>query len=144
MDRIAAADVDAAVDEMVGLLAPHADGDWSTPAGTLEWSCWATAAHVAHDLAAYAAQLAARATDGYLPFDLVAEAGATPRDVLSVVAASGRLLSAAGSALPAGRRPPAPDAPAGDAAAVLLWATGRADLPGRSRVGSWVWRVAAP
>ncbi len=64
-------------------------------AGALKWSCWATAAHVAHDLLAYAAQVAVRATDGYLPFDLVVAPESSPRDVLEVVTACGRLLSGA-------------------------------------------------
>lgn len=65
------------------------------PAGSLNWSCWQTAAHVAHDLLAYAGQVAARATVGYLPFDLVIAPEAAPRDVLAVASACGRHLSGA-------------------------------------------------
>ena len=36
---------------MLAVLTPRADEDWQVPAGSLEWSCWTTAAHVAHDLA---------------------------------------------------------------------------------------------
>ena len=50
--------VEDAVAEMVAVLAPHADADWQVRAGSLEWSCWTTAAHVAHDLASYAGQVA--------------------------------------------------------------------------------------
>ena len=64
-------DVDQAVAEMVQVLTPHETADWRRSAGTLEWSCWHTAAHVAHDLLAYAGQLAARPNSAYLPFDLV-------------------------------------------------------------------------
>jgi hypothetical protein len=35
-----------------------------------------------------------------------------------------------------------PDAPPGDPAAVLLWCTGRGDLPGRDRLTHWVWKAA--
>ncbi|WP_282204123.1 maleylpyruvate isomerase N-terminal domain-containing protein [Kitasatospora fiedleri] len=35
-----------------------------------------------------------------------------------------------------------PDAPAGEPAPVLLWCTGRGELPGRSRRESWAWRAA--
>jgi hypothetical protein len=35
-----------------------------------------------------------------------------------------------------------PDAPPGDPVQVLLWSTGRADLDGRPRLTSWVWRAA--
>ena len=40
-------DVDRAVAEMVRVLAPHESADWRRAAGTLGWSCWETAAHVA-------------------------------------------------------------------------------------------------
>jgi hypothetical protein len=35
-----------------------------------------------------------------------------------------------------------PDAPAGDPTEVLLWQTGRGELPGRERLTSWVWKAA--
>jgi hypothetical protein len=88
-------DVDEAVAEMVRTLSPHVTEDWTVPAGSLEWSCWTTAAHVAHDLLAYAGQVAARPTDTYLPFDLSVRTGTAPREVLQVITASGGLLSAA-------------------------------------------------
>jgi len=37
-----------------------------------------------------------------------------------------------------------PGSPPGRASEVLLWATGRADIPGHPRVGEWVWRAAPP
>ncbi|PWU49046.1 hypothetical protein DLJ46_10335 [Micromonospora globispora] len=89
------ADVRAAVDEMVRVLGPATDRDWSVRAGDLEWSCWATAAHVAHDLLAYAGQVSATPTDRYLPFDLRVREDASPADVLTVVTASAGLLCAA-------------------------------------------------
>ena len=55
-------DVDQAVAEMVRVLSPHAARDWQVRAGSLDWSCWQTAAHVAHDLLAYAGQVAASPT----------------------------------------------------------------------------------
>lgn len=189
MDRVAGAQVEAAVAEMVAVLALHVDLDWRAPAGSLDWSCWTTAAHVAHDLASYAGQVAGQATDGYLPFDLVIDAGATPLEVLAVVSACGRLLSSAIAAANDGPvawhwgmadasgfaaigvaevlvhtydialglgsvwLPPEnlsqqvvaqlfADTPAGDASTILLWSTGRVELPGHPRVGSWVWRIA--
>ena len=81
---------------MVGALTPHtADRDWQARAGSLEWSCWTTAAHVAHDLLAYAGQVTSGATHGYLPFDLVLRPGASAHDVLDIVVVCGRLLSCA-------------------------------------------------
>ncbi|ASW52935.1 maleylpyruvate isomerase N-terminal domain-containing protein [Plantactinospora sp. KBS50] len=182
-------DVDQAVAEMVGVLAPHRSADWRQPAGTLDWSCWKTAAHVAHDLLAYAGQLAARPGSRYLPFDLVVRDDASPGDLLEIVGGAGRLLSGAlaasdpsarawhwGPTDPSGFaalgvnetlvhthditeglgvrwQPPEslcaavltrlfPDAPAGDPVRVLLWSTGRADLPGRPRPTSWVLKAA--
>jgi hypothetical protein len=88
-------DVDAAVDEMTRVLRPHVLADWTVAAGSLEWTCWTTAAHVAHDLLAYAGQLAGRPTTRYLPFDLMIAADASPEDVLDVVVACGTLLSRA-------------------------------------------------
>jgi hypothetical protein len=79
---------------MTRVLLPHAEADWHVQAGSLEWSCWETAAHVAHDLVAYAGQVAGGATASYLPFDLVV-APSPPRRVLEVVAACGRLLRGA-------------------------------------------------
>jgi hypothetical protein len=69
--------------------------DWWVRAGSLDWSCWKTAAHIAHDLLAYAGQVAARPTSAYLPFDLAINTDAPPGDVLQVVTACGGLLSSA-------------------------------------------------
>jgi hypothetical protein len=182
-------DVDRSVAEMLEVLTPHGSADWRRPAGTLDWSCRRTAAHVAHDLLAYAAQLAARHESAYLPLDLVVRDGTSPLDVLLIVRAAGRLLSTTVAASDPGARawhwgptdpggfaalgvnetlvhtyditqgldipwrPPEslcrgvlsrlfPDAPAGDPVQVLLWSTGRADLPGHPRVTSWVSRAA--
>ncbi len=189
MSSVGGQHVDAAVAEMVAVLTPHGDDDWQRRAGTLEWTCWQTAAHVAHDLAAYAGQVAGRAAAGYLPCDLVVAPDAAAREVLHVVAAWGRLLRTAVAGAGAGPvawhwgmsdasgfaamgvgevlaptyditqglgvawRPPEPlsalvvarllpDAPPGRASEILLWATGRADLTDRPRIGSWVWRAA--
>lgn len=184
-------DVAAAAAEMLRVLGPRADADWTVQAGPLDWDCRATAAHVAHDLAAYAGQLAGLPAGRYLPFDLVVQAAAAPRDVLAVVAAcAGMLGSLLATAPPDARawhwgpcdpggfaamgvaeillhthditrslgphwQPPAdlsarvlrrlfPAAPDGDPAPVLLWCTGRGDLPGRARRAEWSWRAALP
>src|SRR3954467_1374778 len=88
-------DVEQAVAEMVGVLTPYESRDWQCPAGSLEWTCWTTAAHVAHDLLAYAGQVAAQPASAYLPFDLVIHPDAPPREMLQVVIAAGGLLSSA-------------------------------------------------
>jgi hypothetical protein len=182
-------DVEQAVAEMVRVLMPYDSADWRCRAGTLEWSCWTTAAHVAHDLLAYAGQLAARPDNAYLPFDLKVRDDASPRDLLRTVTGSGRLLSSALAASEPSLRawhwgltdpsgfaalgvnetlmhtfditsglgidwhPPEglcravlarlfPDAPGGDPVRVLLCSTGRADLPGRPRLTSWILKAA--
>jgi len=80
---------------MVAVLTPHDGVDWQVPAGSLEWSCWQTAAHVAHDLLSYAGQVAGHADAGYLGLNLVVSLEASPREVLRIVSACGRLLSCA-------------------------------------------------
>ncbi|WP_030489786.1 maleylpyruvate isomerase N-terminal domain-containing protein [Micromonospora chokoriensis] len=189
MSAVTGADLRAAAEEMTRVLVPHHERDWSVPAGTLTWSCWTTAAHVAHDLLAYAGQVAASPDDAYLPYDLRVDLDASPARVLTVVRACAGLLAAAvdaaspharawhfGPCDPAGFaamgvaetllhthditlglgvpwQPPQrlsalvlrrlfPDAPAGPAPEVLLWMTGRGELPGRARRTSWVWRAA--
>jgi hypothetical protein len=113
-------DVNEAVAEMVRALGPHDAEDWSVPAGSLEWSCWTTAAHVAHDLLAYAGQVAARPADAYLPFDLAVRSDSSPRQVLQVVTAGAGLL---GSALATA----SPD--------VRAWHWGPCDPPGFAAMG---------
>ncbi len=58
MRRLRGSDVERAAAGMLSALSPHGGRDWTVRAGSLEWSCWTTAAHVAHDLFAYAAQVA--------------------------------------------------------------------------------------
>jgi hypothetical protein len=93
MGPIGSHDLDQAVSEMVQVLTPHVGADWRARAGTLEWSCWQTVAHVAHDLFAYAAQLAARRQSAYLPLDLLVRESASPEDLLHIVTSAGRVLS---------------------------------------------------
>ena len=120
MSSVGGQDVEEAVAEMVAVLTPREEVDWHARAGALEWSCWATAAHVAHDLLAYAGQVAVRATDGYLPFDLVTAPEASPREVLTVVAACGRLLS---------------NAVANASAGPVAWHWGMSDAEGFAAMG---------
>ncbi|MFF2349853.1 maleylpyruvate isomerase N-terminal domain-containing protein [Kitasatospora sp. NPDC058115] len=97
-------DVRAALGELTAVLGPAAAGAagtrWDAPAGPLEWSCRETAAHIAHDLLAYAGQLAARPGDRYLPMDLTVRPEAGPAEVLTVVTACAHLLATALDAAP--------------------------------------------
>jgi uncharacterized protein (TIGR03083 family) len=88
-------DLGTAVAEMLELLTPVENRDWAVRAGELDWTCRETAAHVAHDLTAYATQLTSRATDAYLPLDLEVRPDTDPRGVLRIVAACAGLLGAA-------------------------------------------------
>ena len=88
-------DVLAAAGEMARVLAPCHDRDWSVPAGDLDWSCWTTAAHIAHDLTAYAGQVTSGAEDAYLGFDLVVREGASVPEVLRIAGACAGMLAAA-------------------------------------------------
>jgi uncharacterized protein (TIGR03083 family) len=87
--------LDTAVAETLRLLTPVQDRDWEVRAGGLDWTCRETAAHVAHDLTAYAVQITSRAPDAYLPFDLEVRPDAAPPAVLRIVAGCAALLSAA-------------------------------------------------
>jgi uncharacterized protein (TIGR03083 family) len=88
-------DVAVAVAEMRAVLSPVVSADWQRRAGDLDWTCSMTAEHVAHDLLAYAAQVASSASDAYLPLDLSIPAGTSPADILEVIEACGRLVQVA-------------------------------------------------
>jgi uncharacterized protein (TIGR03083 family) len=71
------------------------DDDWSAKAGTLEWTCWQTVDHMVDCIFSYAFQLAARARNGFLPFDeLHAQPSAGPAELLAGVRAVGTLFLA--------------------------------------------------
>lgn len=87
-------DLDMAVSVVVSALRPAAGGDWSVPAGDLDWDCWHTAEHVGDALLSYAAQLAARPVTRYVRFQVSAEEDASGEEVLEFAEMSGRLLVA--------------------------------------------------
>ncbi|MEV5014095.1 GNAT family N-acetyltransferase [Streptomyces sp. NPDC053780] len=87
--------VEEAVASAVALLRTAVDRDWETArAGRLEWSCRYTAEHVASDLMAYAGQLAGRATDAYVPFEITFDEGTDNEGVLHVIETTCALLAA--------------------------------------------------
>ncbi|MEV1058550.1 maleylpyruvate isomerase N-terminal domain-containing protein [Micromonospora chalcea] len=88
------ADLRAAAAATTAVLRPAAGRDWTVRAGDLDWTCWTTAAHIAHDLIAYAGQVSGRPEGGYLPYDLRVRADAAPAEVLTVVAAAAGILAA--------------------------------------------------
>ncbi len=95
MDSTSARDIEQAVAAMTSALGPVTDADWTVPAGDLEWSCWETAAHVAHDLLAYACQVTAGPREAYLPLDLQVRPDSSPAQLLEVVDTSASLLALA-------------------------------------------------
>ncbi|WP_435273454.1 GNAT family N-acetyltransferase [Streptomyces parvulus] len=87
--------VEEAVAGAVELLRTAAGRDWETArAGGPEWSCRYTAEHVAGVLIAYAGQLAGRATEAWVPFEITLDEGTGNEDVLHVIETSGALLAA--------------------------------------------------
>ncbi|MEW1996102.1 GNAT family N-acetyltransferase [Streptomyces coelicoflavus] len=87
--------VEEAVAGAVALLRTATDRDWrATRAGRLDWDCRYTAEHVASDLLAYAGQLAGRATEAYVPFEITLDEGTGNEDVLQVIETTGALLAA--------------------------------------------------
>lgn len=93
--------VEEVVADCVTALRAVADRDWEgVRAGRLEWDCRETAVHMASDLLAYAGQLAGRAQDAYIPFEITLDGtddGLDPADnagVLQVITTTGALLAA--------------------------------------------------
>ncbi|MER5530707.1 GNAT family N-acetyltransferase [Streptomyces sp. NPDC002677] len=84
-----------AVAGCVAALRPAVARDWTeVRAGRLDWNCHETAVHVADDLLAYAANLAGRAQDAYVPFELRLDDGTDNSGLLHVIETTGALLAA--------------------------------------------------
>ncbi|MFC5799666.1 hypothetical protein [Streptomyces formicae] len=80
---VTAEDVQHAVRLALATLRGGLGGDWDAKAGTLEWTCWETAEHLADDLFAYAAQLGPERPplDREVPFDWAARRAGGPANV---------------------------------------------------------------
>ncbi|MGW0766785.1 GNAT family N-acetyltransferase [Streptomyces sp. NPDC002676] len=97
--------VDEAVASCLAALRPAVERDWAgVKAGRLEWSCRETAEHIASDLIAYAGQLAGRAQDAYVPFEITLEDGADNAGLLHVIETTGVLLATTVRTTPPGVR----------------------------------------
>jgi hypothetical protein len=115
---LTADDLDDAVELVVATLGEAVSADWDVPAGSLTWTCWETAEHLADDLFAYAAQLGPRRPPrgGEVPFVfarqhpdgpqnvIFADRTADPSGLLQVVEACGALLVAMVRTTPASVR----------------------------------------
>ncbi|GGN26753.1 GNAT family N-acetyltransferase [Streptomyces fuscichromogenes] len=87
--------VTAAVAGCTAALRTAVDRDWAgVRAGRLDWNCHDTAVHIADDLVAYAANLAGRAEDAYVPFELRLDDGTDNSGLLHVIETTGALLAA--------------------------------------------------
>ena len=74
--------------------AQGADGDWSVPAGTLEWSCRRTAEHAIDTVIAPALFLASENVDRYPPGELSFDGEPTPEQLIEGLRAASRILAA--------------------------------------------------
>ncbi|GAA3821692.1 GNAT family N-acetyltransferase [Streptomyces phyllanthi] len=93
--------VQEAVEHALALLRTAVDQDWEgTKAGRLEWSCRETAVHTADCLLCYAGQLAGRATEAWMPFELAMADDAGNDGVLDVIETTATLLAATIRATP--------------------------------------------
>jgi uncharacterized protein (TIGR03083 family) len=97
---VGADDVTAAAAAVLDVLEPLTGRDWSVRAGDLEWSCAATASHIAHDLTKYAAMVAGRVDGSYLRFRVVVSPDEPPAEILRIVGATAQLLVAAVATAP--------------------------------------------
>ena len=71
------------------------DNEWQATAGTLDWTCFATADHLIDCVFSYALFLASRKLDGYPKFgELLAEPNARPVDLIDGLRAVTTMLSA--------------------------------------------------
>jgi hypothetical protein len=72
-------------------LEPVVNQDWTVRAGSLDWDCRQTTAHIADALGFYAAHLGSRATE-WLKFDVVPHADASNLHLVRLVEAMGEVL----------------------------------------------------
>jgi DinB superfamily len=84
-------------------LASVADRDWSVPAAGLDWSCWHTVDHMLDCVLSYTLQIAGQAKDGWLALqELHAKPGATPRELVEALGATGETMVAVLGSAPDG------------------------------------------
>lgn len=88
------ADLETLTEVVAGRWEAGADGDWSAPAGTLEWDCRRTAIHAADATLAPAFFLASRRTDTYPDGGWVLPDDASPEAMIDGIRTAGRVLAA--------------------------------------------------
>jgi hypothetical protein len=79
-------DLDETVRLALETLAAAEDSDWDVPAGTLTWTCWETAEHLADDLMFYATQISPRLppADTHVPFAFSRRRPEAPPNAIAV------------------------------------------------------------
>jgi hypothetical protein len=87
--------LDVAVAECVQVVRAGSGSDWSVRAGRLDWTCRATALHIASDLVGYTGRLTAPRERGYVPFEVVFEEEPDAEGMAEAIRSTGGLLSAA-------------------------------------------------
>ena len=97
------ADLGAVSDTVAAVWTGAADRDWSVPAGTVEWSCLATADHAVDCVYAPAFFLASRRLDAYpdAGADLRLGARATPARLVESLAIATRIVAGVVGTTPA-------------------------------------------
>ncbi|MFG1621604.1 maleylpyruvate isomerase N-terminal domain-containing protein [Kribbella sp. NPDC049227] len=90
---ITADDLESAVDGLVQALRPAVDADWNVPAGSIEWTCRATAEHLGQAKLHWASQLAVGAPTQYVRWSARAQELAPAAGVLDFVEAAGSILA---------------------------------------------------
>jgi hypothetical protein len=105
-ERFTAEDLDTLADLVTATWIAAADADWSVAAGTLDWSCTATADHAVDCVYAPAFFLASRRTDDYPDAgdDLTLGADATPGRLVESLRIATRILIAVVNDAPSGAR----------------------------------------
>jgi hypothetical protein len=91
VNRAFADDVDTAVQLAIVTLREASPDRWDAKAGSLDWTCWETAEHLADDLFSYAAQLGPRnpPLDTHLPFGWSRRREGGPANAINVDRAAG-------------------------------------------------------
>lgn len=84
--------VTAATDSATALL-EKSEGDWSRPAGTLEWSCQQTVSHLSQAVTGYAGLLIAQPKDRYITLMTHIDAGAPADAKAEGIRIAGRMLA---------------------------------------------------
>ncbi|MEV8378161.1 hypothetical protein AB0P21_35815 [Kribbella sp. NPDC056861] len=97
-------ELDSVVSYVAEVLSGAVDGDWSVPAGDLEWSCAFTVEHVGQALLHWSTQLAVNAETGYVRWRSQVQNGAPPAGMIDFLEAAGRILGLVVQAAPAGTR----------------------------------------